>query len=211
MTASCQNPDDRIARASKRRYSVLGGCRIGKQPVDALVVVDMQVGLLDGPPKHDLQGVIARINLLIAMVRRQSGKVIWIRHCGKTGGDFERHTEGWSLLPQLSRHRDDVVIEKTLNDPFVRTSLQETLRQIGPDRLLVAGWATDCCVDATIRSAISNDYHVVVVSDGHTVSDRPHLDAAGVIRHHHWVWGNLITNRSVRIAPTAQLIDESAG
>ena len=178
--------------------------------MDAIVVVDMQVGLLNGPPKHDLQGVIARINLLTAMVRRQSGKVIWIRHCGKTGDDFGRHTEGWSFLPGLSCHRDDLVIEKTLNDPFVGTSLQETLQRIAPDRVLVAGWATDSCVDATIRSAISNDYHVVVVSDGHTVSDRPHLDAATVIRHHHWVWGDLITNRSVRIVTTAQLIDESA-
>jgi nicotinamidase-related amidase len=202
-------PDDRIAQQSKRRYSVLDGCRIGKQPVDALVVLDMQAGLLNGPPKHDLQGVIARINLLAAMVRRQSGKVIWIRHCGKTGDDFERHTAGWSLLPGLGCHRDDVVIEKTLNDPFVRTSLQGTLQRIAPDRLLVAGWATDFCVDATIRSAISNGYHVVVVGDGHTVSDRPHLDAATVIRHHHWVWGNLITDRSVRIVTTCQLIDES--
>jgi nicotinamidase-related amidase len=178
--------------------------------VDAIVVVDMQVGLLDGPPKHDLQGVIRRINLLTAMVRKQSGKVIWIRHCGKTGDDLERHKKGWSLLPELNPHRDDLVIEKTLNDPFVRTSLQETLQRIAPDRILVAGWATDFCVDATIRSAVSNDYHVVVVSDGHTVSDRPHLDAASVIRHHHWVWGNLITNRSVRIVTTGQLIDESA-
>jgi nicotinamidase-related amidase len=45
--------------------------------VDAIVVVDMQVGLLDGPPKYDLQGVIQRINLLTAIVRKQSGKVIW--------------------------------------------------------------------------------------------------------------------------------------
>ena len=179
-------------------------------PVDAIIVVDMQVGLLNGPPKHDLQGVIQRINLLTAMVRKQSSKVIWIRHCGKPGDGFERYTEGWSFLPELSLHRDDVVIEKTLNDPFVRTSLQETLERIAPHRVLVAGWATDSCVDSTIRSAISNDYHVVVVSDGHTVSDRPHLDAAAVILHHHWVWSDLITNRSVRIMTTGQLIDESA-
>ena len=177
--------------------------------MDAIIVVDMQVGLLNGSPKHDLQGVIQRINLLTAMVRKQSGKVIWIRHCGKTGDGFEQHTEGWSFLPELNRQRDDVVIEKTLNDPFVRTSLQETLERIAPDRVLVAGWATDSCVDSTVRSAISNDYHVVV-SDGHTLSDRPHLDAATVIRHHHWVWSGLITNRSVRIMTTSQLIDESA-
>jgi nicotinamidase-related amidase len=177
--------------------------------MDAMVVVDMQVGLLNGSPKHDLQGVIQRINLLTAMVRKQSGKVIWIKHCGKAGDGFERDTEGWSFLPALNRHHDDVVVEKTLNDPSVRTSLQETLDRIAPDRVLVAGWATDSCVDATIRSAISNDYHVVVVSDGHTVSDRPHLDAGSVIQHHHWVWGDLITNRSVRIVTTDQLIDES--
>jgi nicotinamidase-related amidase len=175
-----------------------------------MVVVDMQVGLLDGPPKHDLQGVIQRINLLTAIVRKRSGKVIWIRHCGKSGDSFERHTEGWSFLPELSRYRDDVVIEKTLNDPFVKTSLQQTLERIAPDRILVAGWATDSCVDSTIRSAISNDYHVIVVGDGHTVSDRPHLDAAAVIRHHHWVWSDLITNRSVRVVTTSQLVDESA-
>ena len=178
--------------------------------MNALIVVDMQVGLLNGPPKHDLHGVIQRINLLTAMVRKRSGKVIWVRHCGKRGGGFERGTEGWSFLPDLSRHGDDLVVEKTLNDPFARTSLHETLERIAPDRVLVAGWATDSCVDSTIRSAISNDYHVVVVSDGHTVSDRPHLDAATVIRHHHWVWSDLITNRSVRLMTTSQLLDESA-
>jgi nicotinamidase-related amidase len=196
----------------KPGYLVLEGylVELEQQPVDAIVVVDMQVGLLNGLPKHDLQGVIQRINLLTAMVRKQSGKVIWVRHCGKTGDGFERHTEGWAFLPELCCHPDDVVIEKTLNDPFVRTSLQETLELIAPDRVLVAGWATDSCVDATIRSAISNDYHVVVVSDGHTVSDRPHLDAATVIRHHHWVWSDLITDRSVRIMTTGQLINEGA-
>ena len=176
--------------------------------MDAIVVIDMQVGLLNDLPKHDLKGVVERINLLTAMVRQRAGTVIWIRHCGKAGDGFERHTGGWSFLLELNRHRDDIEIEKTLNDPFVGTSLHETLARRAPDRVLIAGWATDSCVDLTIRSAISHDYHVVVVSDGHTVSDRPHLDAATVIRHHHWVWGDLLTNRSVRIVTTRQLIDE---
>jgi nicotinamidase-related amidase len=178
--------------------------------VDVIIVVDMQVGLLHGEPKYDLNGVIDRINLLTAVVRQRAGKVVWVRHCGKPGDGFERGTEGWSFLPELSHHEDDVVVDKTLNDPFAQTSLRETLERIAPDRVLVAGWATDFCVDSTVRSAIANDYHVVVVSDGHTVSDRPHLDAATVIRHHHWVWSDLITNRSFRIMTTSQLIDASA-
>jgi hypothetical protein len=30
--------------------------------MDAMLIVDMQVGLLNGEPKHDLRGVIDRIN-----------------------------------------------------------------------------------------------------------------------------------------------------
>jgi nicotinamidase-related amidase len=178
--------------------------------MDAIIVVDMQVGLLDGPPKHDLQGVIDRINRLTAMVRARSGKVIWIRHCGKAGDGFAPNSAGWAFLPALIRHDDDSVVEKTLNDPFAGTPLRQTLAAIAPDRLLVTGWATDFCVDATVRSAVSNDHHVVVVADGHTLSDRPHLDAAAVIRHHHWVWSGLITNRSVRVMTAEELLAEGA-
>lgn len=178
--------------------------------MDVIIVVDMQAGLMEGPSKHDLDGVIDRINLLTAMVRKRSGKVVWIRHCGKSGDGFEPHTAGWAFLPELTRQVDDIVIEKTLNDPFSGTPLQQTLDRLAPDRVLVTGWATDFCVDATVRSAVSSDYSVVVVADGHTLSDRPHLDAATVIKHHNWVWSGLITNRSIRVVAAAQLLDEEA-
>ena len=161
--------------------------------MDAMLVVDMQVGLLNGDPKHDLPGVIDRINRLAARVRDQSGTVIFVQHCGDKGDDFEPQTPGWALLPELYRGPDDVVIQKTMNDPFAGRDLQARLDAIAPDRVLVTGWATDLCVDATVRSAVSRQHNVVVVTDAHTLSDRPHLDAIGVIRHHHSVWNNLIT------------------
>lgn len=178
--------------------------------MDALIVVDMQVGLLDGAPKHDLQGVVDRINALAEKVRRKGGKVIWIRHCGKAGDGFERHTAGWEFLPDLMRREDDLVVEKTLNDPYVGTRLGETLALMQPRRVLVTGWATDFCVDATVRSTVSHDHPVVAVSDGHTLNDRPHLSAAAVIAHHNWLWSGLITNRSVRVATTGELLAERA-
>jgi len=174
--------------------------------MDAMLIVDMQVGLLNGAPKHDLRGVIERINRLAAKVRAQSGRVIFIRHCGRKGDDFEPQTPGWQFLPELLRDPADIVVQKDLNDPFAGTDLQDRLREIAPDRVLVTGWATDFCVDATVRSAVSNHYDVVVVADGHTLNDRPHLDAASVIRHHHWVWSNLITQRSVRLARADELL-----
>jgi nicotinamidase-related amidase len=178
--------------------------------MDALVVVDMQVGLLRGDATHDLRGVLDRINRLAALVRRRFGRVVWIQHRGAPGDDFEPDTTGWALLPDLDRQPADLVVHKTLNDPFAGTGLQATLESLAPDRILVTGWATDFCVDATVRSAVSNNHHVVVVSDGHTLSDRPHLDAATVIRHHNWIWSNLLTNRSVKVMSAAALLAAEA-
>jgi nicotinamidase-related amidase len=173
--------------------------------MDAMIVVDMQCGLLAGPPKHDLDGVIGRINSVAAMVRDNGGKIVWIRHCGN-GDEFARDAPGWDFLPELKRTPADIVVEKTLNDPFAGTDLQVVLTALAPERVLIAGWATDFCVDATVRSTVSKNYDVVVVSDAHTLNDRQHLDAAAVIRHHNWVWSELITNRSMRLASAAELL-----
>lgn len=173
--------------------------------MDALLIVDMQVGLLSGDPKHDLSGVIDRINRLAASVRAQSGIVIFIQHCGDIGDAFEPQSPGWALLPELIRDPADVIVQKRMNDPFAGGELQARLDRIAPDRVLVTGWATDLCVDATVRSAVSNQHAVVVVTDAHTLSDRPHLDAISVMTHHHWVWSNLIAAKPVRFAATDEL------
>ena len=128
------------------------------------------------------------------------------QHCGGKGDEFEPETPGWALLPELHREPADIVVRKTLNDPFAETDLSARLQALAPSRLLITGWATDFCVDAAVRSAVSNHFHVVVVTDAHTLNDRPHLDAASIIRHHHPIWSDLITRRSVRLAATDQLL-----
>lgn len=178
--------------------------------MDALIIVDMQVGLLKGLPKHDLAGIIQRINRLAAMVRSGGGTVIFIQHHGPAGEDFAPGAPGWKLLPELDRRDGDLVLGKTLNDSFAGTELKARLDKIAPERVLIAGWATDFCVDATVRAAVANGYHVVPVADGHTLGDRPHLAAPEVIRHHNWVWSGLIAPGSVRIAATADLLEEGA-
>jgi nicotinamidase-related amidase len=178
--------------------------------MDALIVVDMQVGLLDGEPKHDLDGVIERINAISEKVHREDGTVIWVRHCGHPGSGFARQEPGWALLPGLARRPADLIVEKTLNDPFIGTSLENTLADLRPARVIIAGWATDFCVDATVRSTVSRNYNVIAVADAHTLSDRPHLSATAVIAHHNWLWSELITNRSVRVVPTSEFLGEGS-
>ena len=78
------------------------------------------------------------------------------------------------------------------------------------ERLLVTGWATDFCVDATVRRAVALGHHVVPVADAHTVSDRPHLTALRVIEHHNWVWSRLIAPAGVEVMTTHAFLNGDA-
>ncbi len=106
--------------------------------MDVILVVDMQVGLLDGPSKHDLAAVIDRINALTTHIRQSDGRVIWIRHCGGSKDGFKRGAPGWDFLPELIRDRDDRIIEKTLNDPFAGSTLRSYVasRQVRINHLI---------------------------------------------------------------------------
>lgn len=170
-----------------------------------MLVVDMQQGLCRGAPKHDLSGVVDRINRLAERVRERGGCVIFIQHSGPVGDDFEPRTPGWRLLSALKTQPRDRMVGKTLNDPFFRTTLEAELADLRAERVFVAGWATDLCVDATVRSAAALGFKVVAVADCHTVSDRPHLSAEQVINHHHWVWANLLAPHPVSIVPEGEV------
>ena len=173
--------------------------------MDVLLVIDMQEGLLQGKSKHDLSAVIERINRLAARLRARGGCVFFIQHDGPPGDDFAPFTQGWAILGSIKRGPNDRIVRKTLNDAFFGTSLQSDLTEIRAGRILVAGWATDLCVDATVRSAAALGFKVVVVADGHTVSDRPHLDAVQIIEHHHWVWQNLLAELPVSLESEAHI------
>jgi nicotinamidase-related amidase len=173
--------------------------------VDVLIIVDMQEGLLLGDAKHELSLVIGRINRLAARVRERGGCVLFVQHDGAPGEPFAPFSPGWAILAGVQRKPGDLVVRKTLNDAFFGTSLESDLDRLGAKRVLVAGWATDFCVDATVRSAAALGFEVVVVAGCHTSSDRPHLGAEQVIEHHEWVWANLISPKPVSIVREADL------
>lgn len=55
-------------------------------------------------------------------------------------------------------------------------------------RVVIAGFKTEVCVDTTCRHAFSLGYHVTLVADAHSTSDRDELSATQIIQHHN---GNL--------------------
>jgi nicotinamidase-related amidase len=85
------------------------------------------------------------------------------------------------------------------------TELVDLLEQHGMQTLIITGCATDYCIDTNICAAASSNYEVVIVKDGHTTRDRPHLDAKSITAHHNWMWENPILPRNeVKVLPTSK-------
>ena len=57
------------------------------------------------------------------------------------------------------------VVAKTRYSGFHRADLDELLKGLGVDTLVVCGLTTECCVDCTVRDAFHLDYHVFIATD----------------------------------------------
>ncbi|MEM9829382.1 MAG: isochorismatase family protein [Bacteroidota bacterium] len=163
---------------------------------EALLIIDMQKGSFTSKtPRFDTDGVVMRINQLTSVFRRLNLPVIFIQHDGTGTGEFEKKSLEWENLDELIVKPTDVSIDKYANDVFYESKLQSRLVELNISKLLITGCATDFCVESTVQSALTKEYEVLVVEDGHTTGDRPHLKADKVIEHYNWVWRNMIPTR----------------
>lgn len=127
----------------------------------ALVIVDMQEVLI--PVVWRGAELADRIAELARRARAHGAPVIALQQVG--GPMFAPDAPGTRLTPRLDLRPTDVVIQKTATDGFYRTELAAALH--GVDTIVLAGVATDYCVDATARSAVSHGFDVILVGDGH--------------------------------------------
>lgn len=146
-------------------------------------------------PRFDTDGVVNRINALADLFRKSGFPIIYIQHDGTGTGEFTKNTSEWELLDVLNVEQSDMLIDKYANDVFYKSALQSALSALNATELFITGCATDFCVEATVQSALTKDYRITVVSDGHTTGDRPHLKAEKVIEHYNWVWQNMIPTK----------------
>jgi len=88
------------------------------------------------------------------------------------------------LERQLQVGPGDSKIRKSTPDSFLRTELDELLSTLKVTRLIVCGYASEGCVDTTIRRAAALGFEVTIAGDAHTTDDKPHLSAAQIREHH---------------------------
>jgi nicotinamidase-related amidase len=83
--------------------------------------------------------------------------------------------------------------------------LEAELRERQIQTLVLTGYSTEFCVDATLRNACSRSYKVVVAADAHTTHDNPVLPARKVIELHNWAWANCAATPRVSVLESSQI------
>lgn len=150
----------------------------------ALLIIDVQAGIIEGFHAYRGREVLEQINGLLARARASNTPIIYIQHEGEKGHPLEVGTPGWEIHPDIKPREGELVIHKRASDSFFETTLQQELEARGVEHLIVTGCMTEYCVDTTTRRAISMGYDVTLVSDAHTTVDNKRLTAAQIIAHH---------------------------
>ncbi|OPA85159.1 cysteine hydrolase [Pseudomonas fluorescens] len=152
----------------------------------ALLIIDMQIGLFDGPDKpFERERVLETINTLIQRTRKADAPIFVARHTGPAGSPIEAGSPLWQLWPGLDVDTArDHLFNKTRPSCFLGTDLAQQLAAAHVNELVVVGMKTQFCVDTTCRVAVELGFSVVLPEDAHTCMDTPALKAEAIIEHH---------------------------
>lgn len=159
---------------------------LANRPNPALVVIDVQNGVVEGAHQRDT--VVANIGSLVERARRQGVTVIWVQHSDE---DLPRGSDEWRIVPELAPGGAEPLVEKGYPDSFEDTTLEAVLSGLGVGRLVVAGAQTDYCIRSTLHGALVRGYDVTLVGDAHTTatSGAPGVPAADqIIAHTNLYW-----------------------
>ncbi|MGW2619508.1 cysteine hydrolase family protein [Streptomyces sp. NPDC001500] len=180
------------------------------RPHTALLVVDVQNGVVAGAPRRD--EVIANIRALVDAARAQDVPVVWVQH---SDDQLVSGSEEWRYVDELVRLESEPLVHKTYYDSFEDTELESELARRGVGRLVVAGAQTDACIRSTLHGAFVRGYDVTLVGDAHTTEDLTAYGAPApeqVVAHTnlYWSW-QTAPGRSAGTVDTAKVTFEPAG
>ena len=145
-------------------------------PNTALIVIDLQKGIVTGNFVHPIAEVIDRTRALIDVFRAKNLPVVLVNVAGRPSGRTEQGprsnltlSDGWTdLLPQLDQQAGDIVVTKRSWGAFATTDLEHQLKARGITQVVVTGVATSVGVEATARQAYEQGFNVTLALDAMT-------------------------------------------
>ena len=169
--------------------------------MQALLVLDVMNAIFELPvPLHDPDGFVESVGELLDRARLWHVPVLHFRQLGPEGTLFAPGGRAREFHRRVAPAPDEIVIDKREPDMFVGTSLAEVLMERGVDEVVICGFASEACVDTTVRSAWAKGFRVVLAAGAHTTTANAVLSAEQIVKHH-----ELVLTRFARVVPAAEI------
>jgi nicotinamidase-related amidase len=154
-------------------------------PGTALILIDLQQGIVGLPTAHPTAGVVKLATALADAFRRHALPVVLVNVAGAAPGRAEQTRSlanlpaGWTeLVPELNRRPQDHTVTKRTWGAFTNTELDAHLKKLGVTQVVIAGVATSIGVESTARQAQELGFHVTLAIDAMTdMSADAHLNS----------------------------------
>ena len=144
-------------------------------PHTALLLIDLQKGIVAYPTVHPIKPVLAHAGELARAFRRHRLPVVLVNVDGGAPGRIEQLMRGgeraadWTeLVPELGRQPDDITLTKRTWGAFASTELASRLKTLGVTQLVIAGVATSIGVESSARQAYESGFNVTLALDAMT-------------------------------------------
>lgn len=146
----------------------------------AFIIIDMQEDFFKG--NLILNGkkylLVKKINELISTCRITKTPIIWVRQ------EFEedlsdaflimrknnihktiKGTDGCKILNELNREENDLNIVKKRYSAFYKTNLEENLKGLNVETIILAGINTHACIRMAAIDAYQRDFEVILAEE----------------------------------------------
>lgn len=130
-----------------------------------VVMVDAQNTYTRGV--MELEGVESALDVgaeLLDRARSLGVPVVHIQHDAGVGTPYDVTAEIGQIVDRVAPLGAEPVIVKNYPNSFVGTDLEEQLRRLGKDNLVIAGFMTHMCINSTARGAFSLGFSPTVVA-----------------------------------------------
>lgn len=150
----------------------------------ALLLIDLQKQQVAENP-FDLETKLALWQNAIAACRQKGIPIIFVRHHDQ---ELVYGSAGWQLLDSLAIEAGDKIVDKAFGSAFKETDLDAYLTEQCISSLILAGMATNFCVDTTAKVAFELGYQVTILKGGTTSSYTGPMSGQDMIDYYETLW-----------------------
>jgi len=142
----------------------------------AVIVVDMLKDAFkrrDLPSTEEYVRIVPKIKGLLDRARELNIPIIFacdsfLENDFIFGGKKQyniRGSEGAEVVEDLKPNKGDHLLPKRRFSAFFKTDLDQTLRLLGADTVVITGINTHVCVFATAMDSVCNDFYTILLED----------------------------------------------